>query len=103
MMTTDRQHRRLTLLTAARTLAHDATAAAGECQLGSRDWNFFHGVETATRHVLHPEMTAVRDDAQWLDAEAPAFRDGFLEASTLLSVTATAEIPPVVLPLPRPR
>ncbi len=101
-MTTSDQHHRVSLLAAARSLAHDATAAARDCPSGSPEWSFYHGVETATAHVLHPEMTAVRDDARWLESETPAFRDGFLEASALLSTAATADVIPVTVALPRP-
>jgi hypothetical protein len=93
--------RRLVVTEAARALAKDATEAARSLPAGSPGWRFYHGVETAALHVLHPEMAIVRVGTSWLDVEAPAFRRGFLEASTVLSAAATAADPPVRVHMPQ--
>ena len=101
-MTTAQEARRLGITTLATQLAGDAVAAAGRAQMDTPEWRFYHGVETAAQHMLHPELQAVREGTAWLDAEAPAFRDGFLRASALLATAATLADPPQRLPLPAP-
>ena len=101
-MSTDNNLRRFVAVKAATRLVADAIAAAGNVQADSDDWRFFHGVEAAARHVLHPEMAAVRDGSDWLAAEPAAFREGFLKASTLLAIAASAADPPTSVPLPQP-
>lgn len=94
---------RMIVVNAARNLAHDAVEAAGQCERGADAWHFYHGVETAAQHVLHPESASVREGTSWLDAETPSFREGFLEASTVLATAASAPEPPLRVHLPRPR
>ena len=102
MDTGQRDARGIAATEAAASLAKDAVRAAGSCVAGGADWHFYHGVEAAALHVLHPEMAGVRDGTAWLDAEAPSFRRGFLEASIALSAAATATEPPLRIRLPEP-
>ena len=46
-------------------------------------------------------MAGVRDGTSWLDREAASFRDGFMEASTLLAMAAIATQPQMRIRLPR--
>ncbi len=93
---------RLALIEAAKALASGATAEARAAEPGSPRSHFFHGVEVAALHVLFPEMASVREGTAWLEREAPAFRDGFTEASTLLATASTGPDPALRLPLPQP-
>ena len=87
---------------AASTLAEEALVAARACEMGAPAWHFYHGVEAAALHVLHPEMAAARDGSSWLDSQHPAFRDGFLKASTALSSPGPADGRPHRIRLPEP-
>jgi hypothetical protein len=78
-------------------LADEARRAAARAALGSAEHDFYSGVGAAAERFLHPGLAAV-DDLSWLDREPPAFRDGFLEASTMIAM-ASAQAP-VHLPLP---
>lgn len=103
MTTTYRQAHRLAVVEAATALAREAIAAAGASPVRSPSWQFYRGVEDAAMHVLRPEMALVREGSAWLDAEDRWFRDGFLEAQLLLATAASAEEPPLHVPLPSPR
>ncbi|HET7488402.1 MAG TPA: hypothetical protein VFJ85_10770 [Acidimicrobiales bacterium] len=94
--------RRMALVEAARALARDATSAARESIAFSAEWSFYHGVETAALHVLRPEVSTVREGTAWLDAEEPAFREGFLQGAAVLATAASAAEPPLRLRLPEP-
>ena len=94
--------RRIVLVQAATALAKDATEAARSARAGSAEWRFYHGVETAALHLLRPEVASVREGTSWAQAEEPAFREGFLEASALLASAATAADPPMRIRLPEP-
>ena len=95
--------RRAGIALAARRLAKDAREAAAATPAGSRQWRFYHGVQTAAHHVLRPQVEAVRAGTAWLDAEDPAFREGFLNASGMLAAAAAAAQAPPHLRLPVPR
>lgn len=94
--------RRLAVVESARALARDATSAARDSVAFSPEWSFYHGVETAALHVLRPEVSTLREGTPWLDAEEPAFRDGFLEGTALLATAASAPEPPLRPRLPEP-
>lgn len=99
-MTTAHEIRRPIIRHAAEGLAREANEAARNSLANSPAWRFYHGVETAAMHVIHPEMARVRDGTSWLDREAASFRDGFMEASTLLAMAAIATQPPMRIRLP---
>ena len=80
-------------------LADEARHAAAMAPLGSAEHDFYSGVRSAAERRLHPGLAAV-DDLSWLDREPPAFRDGFLEASTMIAM-ASADAP-LHLPMPVP-
>lgn len=103
MSAASQETRHLVAARAARALAKQATDAARAWPAGSSEWRFYHGVETAAQHVLHPAMATVRDDPAWLDAEDPSFRAGFLEGSALLSTAVNTDGSPLHLRLPAPR
>ncbi len=102
MTTHEQDGRRALAVHAATALARSALAAAGASPAGSPAQRFFHGVETAAQHVVHPETATVRDGTAWLEAEDPSFRDGFLQASTRLAMAAAAPTPPTHIGLPEP-
>jgi len=80
-------------------LADDARRAAARAPLGSTEHRFYSGVRSAAEKRLHPGLAAV-DDLSWLDREPRAFRDGFLEASTMIAMASSEA--PLQLPLPAP-
>jgi hypothetical protein len=95
--------RHLVAARAARAMAKQASDAASTWPVGSAEWRFYHGVETAAQHVLHPQMGSVREGTAWLDAEGAAFRAGFLEGAALLATAVTSDGSPLHVRLPVPR
>jgi len=87
----------LMMLNDIRRLAHEARQAAARAPLGSAEHAFYSGVLSAAERHLHAGLMAV-DDPAWLGREPAAFRDGYLETSTLIGL-ASAESP-IHLPLP---
>jgi hypothetical protein len=94
-------YRRLVILQAARGLIAAARARRRTLIASAPERKFFLGVEAAAEAVVHPELGASRS-TEWLDRQDPAFRDGYLETSTLITTAATAADPPPALPLPEP-
>ena len=78
-------------------MADDARRAAAKAPLGSAEHDFYSGVRSAAERHLHPGLAAV-DDTSWLEREPPAFRDGYLEASTMIALGSADA--PLRLPLP---
>ena len=101
-MSQDQTGHRVLLVGAAKALLDEATAGARASSARSPSWHFYHGVEAAAEHVLRPELAAVREDSSWLSHEEPSFRNGFLEASTVLANAAMAPTPPARVRLPVP-
>ena len=95
--------RHLVAARAAKAMAKQASDAASTWPAGSAEWRFYHGVETAAQHVLHPAMASVRDGTAWLDAEGSAFRAGFLEGAALLATAVSSDGSPLHVRLPTPR
>jgi len=87
----------LMMLTDIRRLADEARQAAARVPLGSAEHAFYSGVLSAAERHLHAGLMAA-DDPAWLDREPAAFRDGYLEASTLIGLASAKS--PVHLPLP---
>jgi hypothetical protein len=88
----------LVLKNALRQLSDEARAEAARVPMTSPVRAFYTGVVTAAEDRLRP----VRQDSHgtaWLDAEDPAFREGYLTAS---SVIAAAGHAPLRLLLPHP-
>jgi len=81
-----------------RRLAHEARRAAARTVLGSAEHDFYSGVLSAAELHLHPGLLAV-DDLTWLDLEPAAFRNGYLEASTLIGLTSAASPRDLSLPV----
>lgn len=99
----NQEARRLVLARVAQRLAKDATQAAARSVAGSSEWRFYRGVETAADHALRPHVGAIRDETSWLQAEEPAFREGFTRGSSLLAgVAATPDPAAVHICLPAP-
>ncbi|MFP5319963.1 MAG: hypothetical protein ACLGI2_16940 [Acidimicrobiia bacterium] len=101
-MTTLEGPRHLMMQSLATSLADRARAAARDCRMHTSSWHFYHGVEAAATHVLHPETAAVREGTSWIDREGPSFREGFTKASTLLAGAAAMREPPLQVTLPEP-
>ena len=89
------------LLSAVRGLIRAARTERALLPEGSPERHFYLGVDAAAQEVLYPELTSSRDRA-WLHREQPAFREGYLEASVLISTAATAPEPPLRIALPSP-
>lgn len=87
----------LVLLNAVRQLAADARRTAARLEPGSPEHDFYEGVQAGAARHLQPGLMAGEPD---LDRRRPAFRDGYLEASTIIGVAASGT-PPLRLPLPR--
>ena len=90
---------RVILRQAVRQLIAAATSERASMAERSEEWHFYLGVDAAAQEVLHPELAASRAPG-WIDREAPAFRDGYLQTTTMLSGQRTAEQPRISLPLP---
>jgi hypothetical protein len=74
--------------------ARERAAAAGS---GTPERDFYAGVVRAAEAHLHGATLAGIDDRR-LDLEAPAFRQGYLETTTMISAVAAQA--PLRLPLP---
>lgn len=101
MVDLPRVERHLLFLKAVRALADEASAAAGAVPFASDEWNFYSGVRRAAEDLLHADAMGIRlGQLDWLDHEAPSFRDGYLEAESRLSVAMTAGEPPARIAAP---
>ena len=87
----------LVLRNAIKRLADEAMNAAAVVALGSAEHDFYSGVRSAAERHLHPGLAAI-NDLEWLDREPPAFRNGYLEASTLIAMAPAKAA--MQLPLP---
>ena len=61
---------------------------------------FYLGVEAAAQDVLHPERFDAKP-ADWLEREAPMFREGYAQTSVLVSTAMIADRTMLELPLPQ--
>lgn len=89
------------LLGAVRGLVAEARSERSLLASGSPGHAFYLGVEAAAEEVLHPELGSSRG-GDWLDRQAPAFRDGYLRTSTLLADAMIAAEPPPRFRCPSP-
>ncbi len=87
----------LVLQNALRQLAAEARAEGALVPVESPAHAFYAGVAAAAEDRLHPARQDSHYQA-WLDAERPAFREGYLKAA---SVIATSGHAPVHLLLPQ--
>ncbi len=101
-MNTARDGQRLVIRTTAERLIREAKEAARECPANSPNWRFYHGVEAAAQHLLHPQMAVVREGTSWLENEDPWFRQGFLKTSAALSAAHSGSTPVLHVRLPEP-
>lgn len=94
---------RIAVATAARRMLEEAKDRARRYAMDDPDRSFYYGVETAAMHALHPAAQAIwGENRNWLEAESAMFRDGYLRATTALSVAQTATPAPLRIPLPEP-
>lgn len=101
MSATGQHDRRPLLIDAVRSFAERARTAGQQRKMDSDEWRFYAGVQRAAHDVLHAELQAVHDgETEWLRNEAPAFREGYLKASTLLATAMASDDPPSRLLLP---
>ena len=103
MSAAKQEARHLVAARAARAMSKQASDAASTWPVGTAEWRFYHGVETAAQHVLHPAMASVREGSRWLEGEDAAFRAGFLEGTALLTTAVSSEGSPLHVRLPAPR
>lgn len=101
MSTAAHGSQRLILLRAVRGLIDAARSERALLAASSPQRHFYLGVEAAAEEALHPELASARAPG-WLDRESPAFREGYLQASTMLGIAASAPEPPLKLALPHP-
>lgn len=90
---------RAIIVNSVRGLIADARAERALLRADSPERQFYLGVDAAAEEILHPELRDARA-ANWLDGETPAFREGYLRTSILLSTAITSEEPPLHLRLP---
>jgi hypothetical protein len=95
--------RQLVTAEAASEMARQASDAAGAWPVGSAEWCFYHGVETAAQQILHPGMANVRKGTAWLENEEAAFRAGYLDGTLLLATAASSDGSALHVRLPVPR
>ena len=81
----------LVRLNAIRHLADEARDACAHVALGTPEHDFYAGVLSAAERHLHAGRVAV-DDERWLDHEPALFRDGYLEASTAISMATVGAL-----------
>jgi hypothetical protein len=91
--------RRAILLPEIRRLIDAARSERAMLPMASPQRQFYLGVEAAADEVVHPELGAI-GSADRIAGRPPAFREGYLRASSLLAAAATAAEPPQHLPLP---
>jgi hypothetical protein len=72
---------------AARDVINAARRERATLDMESPERAYLLGVDAAAQEVLHPELGAARADG-WLDAEKPAFREGYLRTSAMLAAAA---------------
>jgi len=92
-------YQRPVLLGAVRGLVEAARSRRAMLPENSFERFFYLGVDAAAQEVLHPELGMSRA-ANWLDGEAPAFREGYLCTSNMLATARSAVEAPLRLPLP---
>ncbi len=90
---------RVILLEAVRGLVAEARSARAQLPAVAAERRFLLGVEAAAMEVLHPELGAARREG-WLDLEPPVFRDGYLQAGSMLAAAMTAPETPFRLLMP---
>ena len=78
-------------LNAVRQLAAEARRAAAALRVGLPQHDFYAGVEHAAERRLHPGLTAI--EPHDIDHWAPAFREGYLQASSQIALAATGNSP----------
>jgi hypothetical protein len=85
-------------LNAVRQLAAEARHAAAALELHVPEHEFYAGVEHAAERRLRPGLAAIEppDIEHW----PPAFREGYLQASSQIALAATGPSP-LHVPLPR--
>jgi hypothetical protein len=89
-------------LEAIRSLITAARTERAALNVHSPERQFYLGVEAAAEEVLRPELASARSD-DWLEREASAFRDGYLQTANLVAIAMNAPQPPFRLLLPTPR
>lgn len=94
-------HHRLIVLRGARRLIDGARTERALLPGSSPERQFYLGVEAAAEEVLHPELGESRGP-DWLALKVAAFRDGYLQTSTLLSAAKSAAEPPLSVRMPEP-
>ena len=87
------------LVNAARALIAAAQSERAWRPVHAPERQFYLGVEAAALEVLHPELGAART-AEWLDREAPAYREGYLRTSALIMAAVRDPERGTVFPLP---
>jgi hypothetical protein len=93
----------VSITTAAKGLLEDAKGAASSLPQDTTDWDFYYGVQTAAKEVLHSGLRLFRgEDDSWLRAESSAFREGYAKARTALATAGAASVPPLRIALPKP-
>ena len=94
---------RVTVASAAHRMLEEAKDRARQLPFDDPDRRFYSGVETAALHALHPAAQAVRsDDRSWLCSESGSFQDGYIKATTVLSVADVMADGALRVPLPEP-
>ncbi len=79
------------LRNALRQLAAEARRTAALLRAGSAEHEFYVGVQRAAEERLSPALAAA--DRADLERRSPAYRDGYLETSTLIGMAATGAAP----------
>jgi hypothetical protein len=64
---------------------------------GSPEHDFYEGVASAADTHLH-QGRAPAEDPGWLDRQTPAFRDGYLKASAIISAATGRPRPHLLMP-----
>ena len=89
MKTEDHETRRIIVLGAARNLMRAASSRCSTVPERAPERQFFLGVETAAREIVHPELQVSRGE-HWLERETPDFREGYTRTSTMIAMAETS-------------
>ncbi len=79
------------LRNALRQLADEARRVAALLHVGSADHDFYVGVQRAAEERLSPGLAA--SDRSDIDRRSPAFREGYVKASTMIAEALTLTTP----------
>lgn len=96
---TEMANRRLVVKEALRRLSAAAQAECGRAPASAPERQFYLGVHAAAEDALHPERADAKP-RDWLDREAPEFREGYAQGSNVVAAGVSTASPATIFTLP---